>query len=61
VVNDPGETKDLFSELPEVALQLEAALQEWVGSFDHYKPDKSSRPELSKETIEQLRNLGYAQ
>ncbi len=53
---DPGETRDLAAELPEVAAELRREL------LERYGPRGPSKPPLratDKETVERLRALGY--
>lgn len=65
LVNDPGETKNLMAEEPEIYEQLKAEMLVWwiPDSFDVLVDANDTRTdtEVSPETLEQLKALGYLQ
>ena len=59
LASDPREQRNLLSELPERARELESRLTDYLNSFP--KPAPSTSPQqIDPETTEALRNLGYA-
>jgi len=58
---DPAETRDVAAARPQVAARLEAAIDGWLASFDHY--DRASAtdepPPLAPALGEKLKALGY--
>jgi len=56
---DPGETEDLADTRKDVVADLDATLDEWLGSFEH--ADRSGDVEMREETKARLEDLGYLQ
>ena len=57
--NDPYETKNLATALPEELKKMEGILSQWSSSFE---PSQYYRQEdISREALEELRSLGYIQ
>jgi arylsulfatase A-like enzyme len=59
---DPGETRDLASRMPDRVDLLEMRLQELAGDLERQAAGLGTRPEeeeLDPELLEQLRSLGY--
>ncbi len=57
VAADPGEADDRLGAAPERAAALEAALDDWLSSFDHADADEAAA--ISPSTERHLANLGY--
>jgi arylsulfatase A-like enzyme len=57
---DPGERRDVRSEHPEVARELEEALARWVATTPEYRPSKGEQPpRVDERTRQMLKGLGY--
>lgn len=58
---DRDETNNLYEAEPARAAELEAALQAWLASFDHFDPEQAQEhsTEISDELGEALQALGY--
>ena len=56
---DPGEKKDLCETLPQAAAELEKALRRIMGEVRAVSAGRASPVDLSGETLEKLRRLGY--
>ena len=59
VAEDPDELRDLASDRPEKASELESELDAWLDSFDH--ADATGDVDMSGETRDRLEDLGYLQ
>ena len=59
VADDPDERTDLADDRPEQVNRLEAALDDWLTSFEH--ADVSGGVDMSADTKERLEDLGYLQ
>jgi arylsulfatase A-like enzyme len=62
LANDPLEIRDLADEIPETTRKLAAKLDEWAGSFEHYRPSPVSDGLLEEQApgaTKALRGLGY--
>ena len=55
--DDPGETKNVLEERPELARKLKRELDEWVRERDHRY--RAPTPPMDKETEDAMRSLGY--
>lgn len=56
--SDPGESRDLSEEKPEITRRLAAEMRERYRDFDP-TPSPQNRVELEVEQLERLRALGY--
>jgi arylsulfatase A-like enzyme len=56
---DPGEVTDVAESTPEVVAELDAQLDEWLGSFDH--AEHTDDVSMDDETKARLEDLGYLQ
>ncbi|MGH9389706.1 MAG: sulfatase family protein, partial [Vicinamibacteria bacterium] len=64
LVEDPGETKNLFAELPGEATKLSPLLEAWIARDplrDSETSGEEGVEELDPSAIEQLKTLGYIQ
>jgi arylsulfatase A-like enzyme len=61
LANDPLETRNLASEQQGLVQTLRTQLEDWLRSFEHYKPKPQSnqRKRMTPKEIEALRALGY--
>jgi arylsulfatase A-like enzyme len=55
---DPGETKNLIAERPEVAATARAELERWLASTPEAQAPAKA-PEIDRESLENLKALGY--
>ena len=55
---DPGETRNLAAERPELAAELGARLEAWSGGW-RPAPSVEGEPVLDEATRQALRSLGY--
>ena len=58
---DPGETRNLASERPELATSMRAQLLLWVANHSLKKKPQPEEVVVDEETLEKLRSLGYIQ
>jgi hypothetical protein len=56
---DPGETRNLVDERPNIAQELEEMLSTWSQSLLSEAPTATSHVDVDPETLEQLRRMGY--
>ena len=56
---DPGEQRNLVSELPEVAALARARLEEWLRQVPEYAAPIAPQAPPDAEELENLRALGY--
>lgn len=56
-MTDPEEVNDIVDELPELAAEFEALLDDWLSSLDHAEVGEMAT--LSPSTERRLADLGY--
>jgi arylsulfatase A-like enzyme len=59
---DPLELRDLAADRPDAVTKLSKRLDDWLGSFEHYRPAPPGRhrpEEASPEELDSMRGLGY--
>jgi hypothetical protein len=64
LVDDPGETRNLYAELAGEAAKLEPFLEAWLSNDPLRDSDSSGEEglsELDPSALEQLKTLGYVQ
>jgi len=64
LLDDPGETKNLFADLPGEAAKLQPLLKAWMAGDPLGQSESSGEEgldELDPSALEQLKTLGYIQ
>lgn len=62
LAEDPGETRDLSRERPEVREDLNARLDAWLDSFEStFSSEGEAKPGTREEMLEEMRAVGYLQ